>query len=279
MSEPINTFDYCREIVNKDDRDRYLTTIFAPSSFQNQLWALWAFNQEVAKVRENVSEAMLGEIRLQWWADAIEEVKSGAVREHPVCQALNEASLNESTLDLLTETIAARKLDVFDEGPADFAALCDYADGVGGALQEASYRILAVDALVEAGISASRALGQAWTMLGLVRALPFHWQAGRSYMPASVKEGMHLPDPEQAFKQLKPTIDRMLNYARQQLDECKKLIKTLDKNQRKLFVPIALMELYLNTLDKAGNNPFETPPFEASELRKLWKLFVFKLAA
>ncbi|UTW57390.1 squalene/phytoene synthase family protein [Kordiimonas sp. SCSIO 12603] len=262
--------------MNKDDRDRYLTTIFAPSSFQNQLWALWAFNQEVAKIRENVSEAMLGEIRLQWWTDAIDEVKSGAVREHPVCQALNEAGLSESVLDLLKETIAARKLDVFDDGPADFAALCDYADGVGGALQEASYRILAVDASVEAGINASRALGQAWTMLGLVRALPFHWQAGRSYMPASVKEGMHLPDPEQAFNQLKPTIDRMLNYTRQQLNDSKKVIKTLDKKQRKLFVPIALMELYLDTLKKADSNPFETPPFEASELKKLWKLFVFK---
>ena len=178
MSEPVNIFEYCREMVNRDDRDRYLTTIFVPSSSQNPLWALWAFNQEVAKIRENVSEPMLGEIRLQWWADALMELKADEVREHPVCQALHQVKLDETIVSLLSETITARKMDVFDEGPADFAALCAYGDGVGGALQEAAYRILTSGNSKIEGIEAARALGRAWTMLGLVRALPFHWQAG-----------------------------------------------------------------------------------------------------
>ena len=98
-------------------------------------------------------------------------------------------------------------------------------------------------------------------------------------MPASVKEGMALPDPEKAFEQLKPTIERMLGYVKQQVLESKKLMAPLKKSQRKYFGPIALIELYLETLERAGNNPFETPPHEVSELKKLWKLFTYKLLA
>ena len=69
--------DYCIDMVRKDDRERYECTLFAPRKLQPKLWTLYAFNQEVAKTRENVSEAMLGEIRLQWWQDVLEELGQG----------------------------------------------------------------------------------------------------------------------------------------------------------------------------------------------------------
>ena len=60
--------------LRQHDRDRYLTTLFAPSDRRGALIALYSFNFEVAKTREVVREPLLGRIRLQWWRDAIDEI-------------------------------------------------------------------------------------------------------------------------------------------------------------------------------------------------------------
>ena len=66
------------EAVRRHDRERYLTALFAPSDRREDLLALYAFNLEVARTRESVREAMLGQIRLQWWRDALDEIQAGS---------------------------------------------------------------------------------------------------------------------------------------------------------------------------------------------------------
>ena len=66
---------YCADQVRRQDRERYLTALFAPAGRREDLFALYAFNLEVAKTAEVVSEAMVGRIRLQWWREAIEEIE------------------------------------------------------------------------------------------------------------------------------------------------------------------------------------------------------------
>src|SRR4051794_28190129 len=79
-------------IVRRHDRDRFLTALFAPAARREALFALYAFNFEVAKTREVVSEPMLGQIRLQWWREAVDEIFAGGrVRSHEVVQPLAEA--------------------------------------------------------------------------------------------------------------------------------------------------------------------------------------------
>jgi len=68
------------------DRDRYVADLFRSEPFRKHLFALHAFNAEVARVRDIVSDPMLGEIRLQWWRDAI---MNGAGGGHPVAMVLN----------------------------------------------------------------------------------------------------------------------------------------------------------------------------------------------
>lgn len=82
---------FCQAEVQKFDRDRYLTVLFAPSDRRPDLFALYAFNHEVAKVSAVVSEPMLGQIRLQWWREAIEEIYEGRPRNHQIVDALAAA--------------------------------------------------------------------------------------------------------------------------------------------------------------------------------------------
>ena len=53
------------------DRDRYLADLFAPEAARPHLFALHAFNARLRGSATASSEPTLGEIRLQWWRDAL----------------------------------------------------------------------------------------------------------------------------------------------------------------------------------------------------------------
>src|SRR3546814_8203475 len=73
---------YCADMVRTADSDRYATVPFAPSDRRPGLLALYAFNVEVAKTREVVSQQLLGSIRLQWWRESLEGIYAGTPRTH-----------------------------------------------------------------------------------------------------------------------------------------------------------------------------------------------------
>src|SRR5258707_14241030 len=80
---------YCLAQLAKQDRDRYLTVLAAPAGQRDALAVLAAFNLELARVADTVSEQMLGFIRLQWWREALDEIALGKpVRRHAVATPL-----------------------------------------------------------------------------------------------------------------------------------------------------------------------------------------------
>ncbi len=83
-------FDYCAALVREADRDRYLATLFAPAEHRDGLFALYAFNVEIAQVRDKAREPLPGEIRLQWWREMLEGVRDGEAAANPVAAALRE---------------------------------------------------------------------------------------------------------------------------------------------------------------------------------------------
>src|SRR5258707_10959945 len=79
-------------LVRRHDHDRFQTVLFAPAARREALFALYAFNHEIARVRERVSEPTLGRIRLEWWREIIAAAyESGPVRRHVVVELLTEA--------------------------------------------------------------------------------------------------------------------------------------------------------------------------------------------
>ena len=79
----------CGEIVRTGDPDRFRTALFATPEAREHLFALYAFNLEIAKIAPMVSEPMLGEIRLQWWREALDQIYGdGPVRAHEVTTPL-----------------------------------------------------------------------------------------------------------------------------------------------------------------------------------------------
>jgi phytoene synthase len=172
--------------------------LFAPAAARAHLWALYAFNVEIARVREIVSEPVIGQMRLQWWRDAIAEFGTGAVRSHPVAQGLAQALRARPVQPALIERLlVAREFDLAETPPADLAALEDYADGTSASLLLAALDILGVrDA---ASIDAARHIGVGWALAGLLRAVPFHARQRRLYLPLDLLTAAGI-EPEAVFE-------------------------------------------------------------------------------
>ena len=137
MKSPDFAVENCLHLVRRDDHDRYLTVLHARAEDRPALLALYAFNIEIAKTRELVSEAALGEIRLQWWRETIDGIFDGNPRQHGVALALSALVgrgpvRKQSFLDL----IDTRSDDLYDEQPETLDDLEKYAERTAGVLHD-----------------------------------------------------------------------------------------------------------------------------------------------
>jgi phytoene synthase len=159
---PEHPGDDLDDTVRRADPDRWLASRFiADPQARADVIALYAFEHVLARVPAMVSEPLMGEIRLTWWREALDEIYAGgAVRSHPVSLALAEAvgrrGLNRAPLD---EMIAARFGDL-DAAPfANEADVLAYADQTAGALMQVSAQALGAPAGFEPARLAGRAYG------------------------------------------------------------------------------------------------------------------------
>ena len=124
----ISNAEHCANLVREADRDRYLATLFAPAEHRDALLSLYAFNVEIARVRDLAREPMPGEIRLQWWREALAGERDTEAAAHPVAAALRE-TLHRYGLsaDPLQALIDAHTFDLYDAPMASLRDFDDYA--------------------------------------------------------------------------------------------------------------------------------------------------------
>lgn len=183
--------------VRAADPDRYFATLFAPPAMRPFLFALYAFNAEVARVAESVREPMLGAIRLEWWRETAEGAFKGAPRNHDVARGLTvlfaERGLALAPFEAL---IAARAFDSSADRLADFAAFEAYLDSTSGAVMRLAAAVLGADAGKTADVT--REAGLAYGMAGIIRALPFHNNRHKLYLPLDLLSAIDVA-PEEFF--------------------------------------------------------------------------------
>ncbi len=180
--------------VRAADPDRYFSALFAPAQLRPHLFALYAFNHEVARIAESVREPMLGAIRLEWWRETAEQAARGCPRNHDVARGLAALfATGKVELPALEGIVAARAFDASAERFADFAALEIYLDATGGALMRAACVLLGGDP------SLARPAALAYGLAGLLRSLPFHSQRHKLYLPLDLLAALHLT-PEEFFE-------------------------------------------------------------------------------
>jgi phytoene synthase len=273
-----------RTIARDGDPDRYASALFASGACRERLFALYAFNVELARIGEQVSEPQLGEIRLQWWRDALDRACAGETTGHPVADALGLA-VRECDLSRrsLADLIDARRFDVSVRIMPDTAALDDYLANTAGALFKLACEIgMAGGRAAEprALEQAVRAAGIAYGLTGLMRALPVHVRRGRVDIPA---DGLlrHGTSPAQLLageggEGLTELLAELRERARGALKSATQHLGELPPGARPAFLPLALVEPYLSALQKV--DPLRQVA-EINPLYRLWRLATWRFRA
>lgn len=248
-------------LVRTRDRDRFLTTLFAPAEARDLLLALYAFNSEIARAREMVREPVLGQMRLQWWRDSIAAIyQGGLVRRHevvePLAAAIRARGLGRAHFDRL---IDAREADFWAEPPAGLGALEAYAEATGAPLVLLALEIFGVRGACAEEMG--RALGTAYALAGLLRAVPFHAGARRLYLPADMLAARGL-DPERTIFARKgaPALGEIASEiaarARAHLDAVRARRGELPRRALPALLPAVVASRALAHLARAGYDPF-----------------------
>lgn len=249
---------YCAQQIKDFDNDRFVAALFAPDQVREDLFALYAFNLELSKIRETVSEPMIGRMRLQFWRDAIPRVVAGDPPKHAVAEPLSlacaRASLPEAELLAL---IDAREADLDDIAPKNMAAVEAYAESTSSTVIAMAIRIVGVDPTQHADFV--RSAGIAIALIGLVRSIPFQASSGRVTLPADLCEVAGL-DPTQSQQWPRnPNVSEitlpMLVTAKRHLEAARKSSQGLPKAAMPAVLPLSLAALYLKALQRYGGDP------------------------
>lgn len=261
MPDP-GDLSYCAQQVHQADHDRFLTALFAPAARREALFALYALNVALSRIGETVSQPMLGEIRLQWWRESLDGIYAGTPRREPVVEALAATvAPHNPPRALFDALIDSRSLDLYDEAPADLAALEAYAEGTAASLTRLAV-ICLDDEKDGAGEKAAREIGIAWGLIGLVRALPFHAAQGRVFLPADLL-GAEQVSPRDLLAGrggpgLRRVLDAVLSAAESHLAAGRRLKGEVSRRAVPALLPAALADLYLARLRRPDFDPFTT---------------------
>lgn len=271
-----DAYRHCEDLVRSRDRDRWLADGLLPSDKRRHALAIHAFSYEVARIRETIHEAMPGEIRLQWWVDAIEGEARGDVGGHPVAAALIDTirrfSLRRSGFVNLLE---ARRFDLYDDAMPTLNDLEGYAGETASVLFLEVAQVLCDGADPKAADAAGHA-GVAYALTGLMRALPIHARRNQVYLPADLlrAKGIEPDDVRQGRKaeELAAVLAGLRNSAAGHLDKALATLAGADARAKPAFLPLAFVTPYLKALAKA---PPYGPVAEVAAWRKPWLLWRF----
>ena len=268
-----DAFAHCEALVRAADRERFLTALFAPAEYRMALFALYAFNIEIARVREAVRDPLAGEIRLQWWSDALAGAARGDADANPVVSALTATVTRfHLPVETLRAVVAARRFDLYDEPMATLGELEAYADGASGGLIRLAARILANGEDLDIAAIAHHA-GVAHAIAGLLAALPVHAARGQIYIPQEILErhgaGAADVSGRVATPALRAALAELRGIASDHLAAAGHLLGAVPPDLLPALLPVALVPTMLARMVR--DDPFA--PKELSPWRRQWLIW------
>lgn len=276
MTNTLENEIHCRDLVNEFDHDRYLTVLYAPGEKRAALYALYAFNHEISRIRETVSEPMLGEIRLQWWREAIDSIFQGTINGHdvmpPLAAAIKEHDLSR---DMLMAVIEGKTQDMYGKNPENMTALEGYLSMTAGNLSCLAVHILGQKDIDDLAIR----LGIAWGYVGLIRAVTYYISLKKSFIPLELIEKYNIKskflsqdDPEN----MKSVVLEFCRQAELHLIHISENKKHIGSDTHSVFLLSALTRSYLKTIKNADYNAFRLEE-KGDALFRQWRLLTSAL--
>ena len=127
---------FCADLVRNHDFVRYASTLFVPAEERRALLALYAFNVEISRIRDQVSQPLPGEIRMQWWTDLLAGAGHGGVEGNPVASELSAAMRTYGLpAEPMSRLIDEHQFDLYNDPMPTLAALEGYVHQTASARQ------------------------------------------------------------------------------------------------------------------------------------------------
>ena len=266
---------HCATLVREHDFARYASTLFVPTARRRGLLALYAFNLDIARIPDQVSQPLPGEIRLQWWTDLLEGLDHGGVEGHPVAaellRAIREYALPPGPLLRLIE---ARKFDLYNDPMPTLIALEAFCDDTVATLFTTAAGVLA-PASEQVG-HVARHVGIAQGILRTLARLPRDAARRQLYLPEEILTRHGVTDEQVFATKASPAIAavcaQLLAEARTHRDAALNLLVEVSPEARLAFLQLALLDHDFDVLGGVDRDSFAV--YEpASRLRVLWTLW------
>lgn len=242
------------------DADRYLATLYAPADRRGDLATLHLFNAEIAAIRDRIHEPLPGEIRIQWWRDAIATGDAGG---HPLATALlgviDRHRLPGHAFDRMLE---ARVFDLYDDPMPTRADLEGYLGDTASALIQLAALVLDRDAAPAFAEAAGHG-GCAQGIAGILRLLPRHRARGQCYLPADML-GAVGADPASIVSASDRAaagraVAAAVSLGREHWQRFATAARGMPQALRPAFLPLAPVPAYLDAAASPGGRAIDRP--------------------
>jgi phytoene synthase len=271
---PPDTVTFCADLVRNHDFPRYAATLFVPAAERRALLALYAFNVEIVRVRDQVSQPLPGEIRFQWWTDLFSGLVHGSAEGNPVAaellRAIRDFDLPVEPLSLL---IDEHQFDLYNDPMPTMTALEGYLAATSSALFALAARIMGEAS--DASEHLARHAGLAQGIAQVIANLPRDSAHRQLFLPQQflTSHGCGIEDlfAGKQTPNLNAVLDQLVGEARQHLATASSLLAQVAPPARAALLPLSQARADLDRLSRPGRNPFAPQP--VSRLRTLWTLW------
>jgi 15-cis-phytoene synthase len=265
---------FCTALVRTHDFARYASTLFVPADKRRALLALYAFNVEICRVHDQVTQPLPGEIRLQWWTDMLASGGHDGAEGNPVAaELLRAVDAFHLPVEPLSRLIEEHQFDLYNDPMPTLAALEGY-------VTDTSTALLMLAALIAGPPSTAvehlcRHAGLALGFADVIAALPRDAARRRLFLPLQILESQG-GNADQVFsgKQTPGTraaLVQLAGEALRHLGTAMTLLADVAPEQRPIFLPLSLLRGDLAPVSRADADLFAAQT--RSRLSILWRLW------
>ena len=264
--------EYCQDKAAKSGSSFYYSFRFLPELQRQAIIALYAFCREVDDTVDEISDAGVARVKLDWWREEIQKTFKGEAA-HPVGKALQTALLNfDLHEEYFMEIIDGMAMDLDQFSYPQFnqlALYCHRAASVVGLLSVEIFGYQQRNTLKYA-----ENLGMALQLTNIIRDVREDAERGRIYLPldelkqfnVKTDDLLALKSTPELIEFLKFQTDRAKHYYKQAMA----LLPEGDRYTQRTGLIMAA--IYEATLDEIVNDNFQVMKHRVSltPIRKLW---------
>ena len=262
----------CSEMIEKDDHDRYLTTLFADADKRRSLNTLYAFNIELSKVLDSSKEPLVSEIKLQWWHDSLEAIQNGSIANHPILEEMSVLLQKcEVSIEDLLVLIDSRRYELRDTHAKTLKDLVNFCRLTAGTLNRLTLQILNPNSCHSDHHHAEQ-MGTAWGLVGIIRAISFHAASQRCLIPKDLLEQANICQEDLYKGVFSPELKQVIKLICDKAEDILRLaIAAVPKANKNAFLLAPITAHYIKCLKEVSYD-IERVDFQKDSVSKLMRL-------